>query len=408
MIDIKHFREYPEKYEESAKQRGLEVDFAKLKTLDAKRLSLIEEVDELRAKLNVKGKPDAKQLAELKKAKTELEKAEAEQEKVSSQLEELLAQVPNLLAPGTPAGGEEANKVIRKWGTAKRGGKDHLSFMEKRGWIDFERGAKVAGSKFYFLRGEAVKLERSITDLAMAKVAQAGFTFLAVPHLVTERISRGTGFTPRGPEKQVYSVEGEDLHLIATAEVPLTGYHADEIIPESELPLCYAALSPSYRREAGAYGKHSKGLYRVHQFNKVEMYVYCAAEDSGKWLAKLVEAEEGIAKALGIPYRVTLTAAGDMGLPHYQKYDLEYWSPADGEYRELTSASNCTDFQARRLNIRNRESGIRNRGTVFVHTLNATAVATSRALIGVVENHQQDGKLVLPDQLADYYGAKSL
>ncbi len=405
MIDIKHFREHPRDYEESAKLRGLKVDFARIKKLDEERLKLIQDVDELRSQLNLKGKPDKAALEKLQKVKAVLTVKEAEQISADTELEEMLLSVPNLMAKDTPKGGEDANKVERKWGKPKKaGGVDHLTFLEQRGLIDFERGAKVAGSRFYYLIGEAVKLERAIVHLAMDMVAEAGFTLMSVPHLANSRVSAGTGFLPRGEEKQVYSVDNEDLHLIATAEIPLTGFHADEIIPAEQLPKLYAALSPAYRREAGAYGKHSKGLFRVHQFNKLEMYVFCAPDESHKTLEKLVKLEEDIVQALGVPYRVTRTAAGDMSAPAYQKYDLEYWSPADGEYRELTSASNCTDFQARRLNIRTKGE----KGNEPVHTLNATAIATSRALIAVIENHHKDGKVELSAKLAKYYGGKHL
>ena len=238
----------------------------------------------------------------------------------------------------------------------------------------------------------------------MEMAEEAGFEPIDVPHLVNTRTASGTGFNPKGPEEQIYSIEGEDLHLIATAELPLTGMHADEIL--KNLPIQYAGWSPSYRREAGAYGKHSKGLFRVHQFNKLELYILSRPEDSEQMLQRLVELEEQITRALEIPYRVTRTAAGDLGAPHYQKYDLEYWSPVEGIYRELTSASNCTDYQARNLNIRYRDQNGRPQ---FVHTLNATAVAISRVLIAILENHQsEDGRVVLPKALGKYYGAEEL
>ncbi len=405
MIDLKKFREDPQEYEKSAELRGVKVDFARIRELDEQRLKLTKEVDGLRSELNVTGRPDEKELENLKKSKLELAEKEKEQTKVSEELDELLSQVPNLMAKDTPEGGEEASRVVREHGKAeKSGAKDHADFLEEHGWLDFERGARVAGSKFYYLTGPLVNLERAILQLAMDRATEAGFTPISVPHLVNSKVAAGTGFLPRGEEKQVYSVEGEDLHLIATAEIPLAGFHAEEIIPEAELPKSYVALSPAYRREAGAYGKHSKGLYRVHQFNKLEFFVFCAPKDSPAWLDKLVKLEEDIAAALGIPYRVTRTAAGDMSAPAYEKYDLEYWSPVDGQYRELTSASNCTDFQARRLNIRMKGS----EGNEPLHTLNATAIATSRALIAVIENHQKEGKIELPDQLADYFGAKNL
>jgi seryl-tRNA synthetase len=217
---------------------------------------------------------------------------------------------------------------------------------------------------------------------------------------------QGTGFAPRGEERQFYTIEGEDLNLIATAEIPLTGYHADEILDLSKLPLQYAAFSPSYRREAGAYGKYSRGLYRVHQFNKFEMYVYCRPGDSESWHQKLVAIEEAICQRLEIPYRVVQIAAGDLGSPAYKKYDLEYYTPVEDGYRELMSCSNVTDYQARRLGIRTRnEDG----QTIFVHTLNGTAGAMSRLIIAIIENNQTaEGRVAIPEALQKYYGEKLL
>ncbi|HSX41200.1 MAG TPA: serine--tRNA ligase [Candidatus Saccharimonadales bacterium] len=404
MIDIKDLRANPDKYKQSAKLRGTKVDIDKLLEIDKQRTKLVGEVDDLRAQLNVKGKPSAAELKKLQVVKGELEVAEKKLSKLESDFNELISQVPNLMASDTPEGGEESNQEERVWGEAEKGdAKDHVAFMEEHDLIDFERGAKVAGSKFYYLKGNAVKLEMAIKRLGIELAEKAGFVPMDVPHMVSERIATGTGFNPRGPEEQVYSLQGEDLHLIATAEIPLTGYHADEIL--EGLPKLYVGWSPSYRREAGAYGKHSKGLYRVHQFNKLELYVFCAPQDSDDWLQKLVKLEEDICQHLEIPYRVTRTAAGDMGAPHYQKYDVEYWSPVDGSYRELTSASNCTDYQARRLGIRTRTED----GTIAVHTLNATAAAISRTLIAIIENHQtKDGKVRLPKALQEYYGGEWL
>ncbi len=261
----------------------------------------------------------------------------------------------------------------------------------------------MAGNKFYFLKGPLVKLEMALKRLGLEIAEEAGFTPMDVPHMVNSRILAGTGFAPRGEEEQhVYKVEGEDLSLIATAELPLTGYHADETLEEAKT---YAGWSPSYRREAGTYGKHSKGLFRVHQFNKLELYVFCTPEESERWHAKIIELEEKIVQALEIPYRVTRTAAGDLGAPAYKKYDIEYWSPVDKAYRELTSCSNCTDYQARRLGIKFKTAT----GNVVAHTLNGTAVPISRAIVAILENHQQqDGKVKLPKALAKLYGGDFL
>lgn len=406
MIDIKHLKSHPEKYKDSAKQRGVDIDIDKVVELEAERVRLVSSVDALRASLNLDAKPNQQELEQLQQIKQKLTSEEEALMKTQHALEDLASKVPNLIADSTPQGGEDDASQERQWGEAQErtGLMDHLALAESRGWIDFERGSKVAGSKFYFLKGPLVKLEMAVKRLALEMAEQAGFEPIEVPHLVNTRTASGTGFNPKGPEEQIYSLTGEDLHLIATAELPLTGMHADEIL--DTLPIKYAGWSPSYRREAGAYGKHSKGLYRVHQFNKLELYILSKPEDSEQMLQQLVELEEQIVQALEIPYRVTRTAAGDLGAPHYKKYDLEYWSPVEGRYRELTSASNCTDYQARNLGIRYRDEA----GQVqFVHTLNATAVAISRVLIAILENHQiNDDKIKLPKALGKYYGAEEL
>lgn len=408
MIDIKNLRANPQDYKNSAKQRGIKVDIDTVLKLDSERTEQIGKVEQLRAQLNVKGKPSEDELKALQQAKSELEPLEKQLKATEDKLGELLQQIPNLLADGTPEGGEEDNREEKTWGKAelREGIKDHLTLAEANDWVDFERGAKVAGAKFYFLKGALVRLEMAVVRMAMDRLEKEGFTLMSVPHLANTRTMNGTGFSPRGEERQIYEIEGDDLNLIATAEIPLTGYHTDEILEADKLPLLYAGYSPAYRQEAGAYGKHSKGLYRVHQFNKLEMYVFCSPEDSEEWHQKLVEVEEQICQELEIPYRLVRIAAGDLGAPAYKKYDIEYWSPVDGGYRELTSCSNVTDFQARRLNIRTRTA---DGSPVHVHTLNGTAVATSRMLIALLENHQTaDGSVVIPEALQTYYGGETL
>lgn len=409
MIDIKHLRTNPELYREATNLKGVQVDIDALLKADTERTKLIGEVDALRTQLNIKGKPSADELAKLQQVKAELEIKEAQQTEAETTYSSLIGSVPNLLASGTPEGGEEANAPVKQWGeptSPASAPKDHLELAEARDWLDFERGAKVAGSKFYFLKGAAVRLEMSVMRLAMDRLEAAGFTLMSVPHMVSTRIAEGTGYLPRGEEDQNYKIEGEDLRLIATAEIPLTGYHADEIIDPAKLPLAYAGFSPSYRREAGAYGKYSRGIYRVHQFDKLEMYVYCLSSDSDTWHDKLMQLEEEICQALEIPYRIVRIAAGDMGAPAYKKFDLEYWSPVEQQYRELMSCSNVTDYQARRLNIRTRSPEGK---TEVVHTLNGTAIAFSRTFIAILENHQQpDGTIKVPTALQPYYGGTTV
>jgi seryl-tRNA synthetase len=407
MIDIKKLRANPQEYKDSAKLRGVNVDIDKFLELDAERSKLTPEIEALRAKLNVKGKPSESELGGLQEAKKELEKLEKDYEKLEGEYQSLLSQVPNQLAEGTPEGGEEANRSEKTWGEAeKRDVKDHMTLAEENDWLDFERGAKVAGSKFYFLKGALVKLELAVTQMVFDLLEKEGFTPMMVPHMVTERISAGTGYQPRGDERQIYTVEGEDLSLIATSEIPMTGYHADEILDADSLPITLAGISPAYRMEGGAYGKYNRGLFRVHHFNKIEMYVYCLPSQSAEWHDKLMKIEEDICQMLEIPYQVVRIAAGDLGAPAYKKYDVEYWSPVEGIYRELMSCSNVTDYQARRLNIRYKDAEGK---TQFVHTLNGTAVAFSRMPIALLENHQTaDGKVMIPKALQKYYGRDEL
>lgn len=405
MIDIRNLRQNPEIYKTSSKARNISVDIDLILDQDKRRLELLSQVEELRAKLNVKGRPSHDELEQLQKDKRNLEPLEKELAELEATLNEGLSLIPNILAENTPEGGEEDNRQEKTWGEANQPDfqvKDHVELAESKGWLDFERGAKVAGSKFYFFKGAAVRLEMAVIKMAMDLLEKECFTLVSVPHLANTRTMNGTGFNPRGDEQQIYEIKDEDLNLIATAEIPLTGYHADEIIDPQALPILYVGYSPSYRREAGAYGKYSKGLYRVHQFNKLEMYVFCMADDSDHWHQKLVEIEEQICQLLEIPYRLVRIAAGDLGAPAYKKYDVEYWSPVENQYRELMSCSNVTDYQSRRLNIRTRAEDGR---PELVHTLNGTAVAFSRVFIALLENHQDaEGNVHLPEALQKYYG----
>ena len=410
MIDIKHLRTSPEEYEASAKLRGLDVAaIQKALKLDAKRVVILQDVEALRAELNLKGKPTSEQLEKLQSSKEKLVKFEATLRDIERDLNDELMTIPNLMAANTPEGGEENNREERTWGEHRIFDfepKDHMTLGEANGWIDFERGAKVAGSKFYYLMGSLVRLELAVTNMIMDMVAKEGLIPVQVPHMVNTRVASGSGYLPRGEERQIYKIEGEDLNMIGTAEMPLTGYYADEILNDDQLPTAFIGSSPAYRMEAGAGGKYSKGLYRVHQFNKLEMYVFCTPEESTLWHRKLVKIEEDICQALELPYRVVRIAAGDMGAPAYEKYDIEYWSPLEEIYRELMSCSNVTDYQARRLNIRFRDETGK---TQIVHTLNGTAAAFSRLPIALLENHQQaDGSIALPKALQPYYGGKVL
>ena len=414
MLDIRYIRENPEKVQQAAKDKGYDVSITELLKLDDERRNLQQQVDELREKRNLnasgmKGsKPEQSVIDEGKQIKIALAEREEYLKNADDNSTKVLWQVPNVAFDDVPVGGEEDSVEIKKVGEQNTGAKDHLDFAVARDWVDFERGAKVAGAKFYYLKGDLALLENAITQYALDFVVKKGFTFMTVPHLVNSRTLTGTGFAPRTSEQSdEYAIEGEDLSLIGTSELPLTGYHSDEIIDEADLPKLYAGLSPCYRKEAGTYGKHTRGLFRVHQFNKLEMYAFVLPEKSKEMHEQILAIEEELWQSLGIPYHVINIASGDLGAPAAKKYDIEYWSPVDGAYRELTSASNCTDFQARNLNIRVR----RKDGTVeMVHTLNGTAVSLARSLVTVIEHYQnEDGTLRVPERLQSYlYGRQIL
>lgn len=408
MLDLKYLRENQDDIRRSIERRGMHTDINRWLKLDARRSDLIPLVEQLRSQLKVKGQPTAEELATLQEAKTKLTTHEEELKYIEDEWRALLEEIPNAIADDTPDGGEEANRVERQGGAPREfefTPLDHLALSDKLGLVDFEAGARVAGSRFYFLGDRAVRLWDAIEALAKQVVRRHGFELRAVPHLVNSRVAAGTGFLPRGEESQIYTVVGEDLSLIATAELPLTGLYMDQIM-DLEQPVKLAASSPCYRLEAGTYGKFSKGLYRVHQFQKLEMYVFCRPVESEDLLQKIVAIEEELCTLLEIPYRVVRIAAGDLSGPANKKYDIEYWSPTDKIYRELTSCSDCTDYQARRLNIRARQAD----GSLFhPHTLNGTAVTSSRSLVAVLENHQTaDGNIKLPAALATLYGGELL
>lgn len=413
MLDIQFIRDNQEAVKRACEQKNITVNLDELLELDAERRTRLTQIDELRARRNANadamkgGRPSDEQITEGKQLKEEIAAREADLSTIEEQFNERMMTVPNVIPEDTPEGGEDANLPIKHWGEPRSDDvQDHLSWGESRGVIDFERGAKVAGAKFYYLKGALVQLELAVFQYGLQLAAKYGFTPITVPHMVNTRTASGTGFLPRGEERQIYKIEGEDLNLIATAEIPITGYHADEIIAEQDLPLLYVGLSPAYRMEAGAYGKHSKGLYRVHQFNKLEMYVFCKPEDSFEWHDKLMQLEEELCQALEIPYQVVRIAAGDLGAPAYKKFDIEYWSPVDQSYRELMSCSNVTDYQSRRLNIRYKPAdGGQNQ---FVHTLNGTAAAFSRVAIALIENHQDaEGNVAIPAALQPFMGSKT-
>jgi seryl-tRNA synthetase len=410
MIDIQYIRDNPEKVAEATKNKGYNIDIKKLLELDGQRRNTVAKLEQLRQERNqLSGgnstKPTDEQITkgrELKRAITELEK---ELEPLEKDFVELHKAVPNLLADDVPIGGEKDFKEVSKYGDTPKGAIDHVEFVLKRDWVDFDRGTRIAGNKFYFIKGDLGLLENAVVQFALDLLVKKGFTYMTVPHLVTTRTLTGAGFSPRSSKQSdEYFIEGEDLALIATAEIPLTGYHTDEIINEDDLPLKYAGYSACYRKEAGTYGKHTRGLFRVHQFNKLEMYAFTLPEKSPETHEELRAIEEEIWQAIGIPYRVINIASGDLGAPAAKKYDIEYWSPVDGVYRELTSCSNCTDYQTRNLNIKLRRTDGR---VEFLHSLNGTAIATARTLVAIIENFQEENyQLKVPKVLQPYMGGR--
>ncbi len=345
--------------------------------------------------------------------KEDVTRLEAELAEAQAQLAAVMASLPNLVHPDAPVGGEEDFREVRRWGTPRSfefAPLDHVALGERLELFDFEGGARVAGQKFYYLKNDAVLLELALQRLALEILIEDGFTPFITPDVARADILDGIGFSPRGPETQVYSIAGHDLCLIGTAEITLGGLYANAILEEDQLPLKLAGLSHCFRTEAGSAGRESKGLYRVHQFSKVEMFAFTRPEDSEAMHEHLVAIEERIFQQLEIPYRVIDVATGDLGAPAYRKFDLEAWMPGRGgagAYGEVTSASNCTDYQARRLGIRFKRKG--SKRNELVHTLNGTAVALSRAPIALLENHQQaDGTILLPKALQRAMGRESI
>lgn len=411
MLDVKFIRENLELVEKSAKEKGYKVNVREVLELDDKRKTVLAEVEALRQKRNEiaakmkGGKPSADLIAEGKAIKTKLAEKEETLSAAEAEVNSLIKRIPNVIFDDVPLGGEECSVEVKTWGEHHKTGVDHLDFATSRDWLDFERGAKVAGAKFYYLKGDLALLENALLQYGLSKVLEHGFTFMTVPDMVCSRVLEGCGFNPRtSDQSDEYYIEGEDLALIATAEMSLTGYHMDEIIDEDKLPLFYAGYSPCFRKEAGAYGKYTRGLFRVHQFNKLEMYAFCLPEQSKEIHEKILAIEEDIWQGLGVPYHVINIAAGDLGAPAAKKYDMEYWSPVNQKYQEITSCSNCTDFQARAVNCRVR----RKDGTVeFVHTLNGTAIPLARALVVLLENYAtEDGKFKVPEVLRPYLGGR--
>jgi seryl-tRNA synthetase len=424
MLEATFIRDNADAVKANCRNRGVP-DFPvdRVVAFEAKRVELDKKRGETGAKKNDISKnrfPKAKTDDEKKALREEsaaLDKElgilDAELKLIEDDLKVNLVQIPNMTHPDAPVGADDkANKEVAKFGEPRAFDfkpKDHVALCEALDLADFEAGTKVAGQKFYFLKNEAALLEMALVQYAMQTVVKKGYTPVITPDLARVDVLEGIGFMPRDPNpdtRQVYTVADTDLCLIATAEITLGGMHRDQIFDEAQLPLRYVGLSHCFRTEAGAAGRDTRGLYRVHQFTKVEMFAFCTPEQSEALHQEIREIEEEIFKGLGLCFHVIDTATGDLGGPAYRKYDLEAWMPGRGEkgdYGEITSTSNCTDYQARRLGVRYKGKNFK--GTKFVHTLNGTAVACTRALVAILENGQQaDGSVVIPEVLRPWVG----
>jgi len=405
MIDIQTLRDDPGRLKVKVADKGFDpalVDQAL--ELDEKRRELIAEVESLRAERNKASKE--RNIEAGKALKARLQELEPDLGKVETEFADVFNRIPNPALPGVPIGrNEEENVEVRRWGQPREFDfepKDHLELGAQLGILDFETGAKVVGSQFYYLYGDGALLELALVMFAMDLLQKEGFIPAITPDLAKSRYYLGTGYMPKGDEAQTYTISGQDLGLIATAEVTLAGKLADEIIPEEALPVKYIGYSHCFRQEAGAYGRYSKGLYRVHQFTKAEMFIYCAPEESGKMHEHILAMEEKIYQQLGLPYRVMEMCSGDLGAMAAKKYDIEAWMPTRAEYGEVTSTSNCTDYQARNLNVKFRRQDGKSE---YAHMLNGTAIATSRTPLAILENYQEsDGSVTIPKVLRKWMG----
>ena len=407
MIDIKLIREQPEKVKAGVLKKNFDpVKVDAVLELDKKRLEILQKVETLRQERNGLGREDQERGKQIKE---ELKVLEPDLEIIEKDFKGLLNEIPNLPSDESPTGkGEAENTEVKVVGEKPRfqfSPKDHVDLGKELDILDFESGAKVAGSGFYYLKSAGALLEIALVNYGLQFLAHRGFTPIITPDLAKEKFYLGTGYQPKGEEAQTYRIEESDLGLIATAEVTIAGYHSDEILENLDQPKLYGGYSHCFRQEAGAYGKYSKGLYRVHQFTKVEMFAYTKKEDSAKMHEKFLELEEEFWTSLGIPYRVLEMCTGDLGSQAARKFDLEAWMPGRDDWGEVTSTSNTTDYQARNLNIRYRDG----EKTEYAHMLNGTLVATSRAIIAILENFQQeDGSIKIPEILVPFIGLSEI
>ncbi|MCH2211952.1 MAG: serine--tRNA ligase [Fuerstiella sp.] len=419
MLDLQFICDNQAAVSENCTARGVAVDVQAIASLRDDRNRRITRIDDLRRQQKEVSSQIPKASADERPAliskgrelREQIAEMDSELKAMESRLSELQATIPNMTHPDVPIGGENDASELRISGERRAftfPPLDHVDIASNCDLIDFEAGSRVAGHGFYFLKNDAVMLELALVRFALGKLREEGFTLYSTPDLARDSVLQGIGFNPRGDETQIYSVSDTDLSLVATAEITLGGALADQILDTADLPVRCGGLSHCFRTEAGAHGRATRGIYRVHQFTKVEMFAFTAPDPdiSNAVHQDIVRIEEEIFQALEIPYRLIDTATGDLGAPAYRKFDLEAWMPgrADGgAWGEVTSASNCTDYQARRLNIRCRSAD--RKGTRFVHTLNGTAISCARAIVAILENHQQaDGRVIIPRVLRPWIG----
>ena len=423
MLDKRFILDHPELVQQNCDHRGVRADVARYVQLETQCRRLQQKIEELSRQANLVSKSigQAQDAAEREQRKDEGRRLREQKDAKQAEIDRIAAEagaiyrtLPNLTHPDAPVGGEDCAVELRRGATEVQPMGfpvlDHVELAEQHDLIDFEGGARIAGHGFYFLKNEAALLELALQQYALELLVDEGFTPTITPDLARGEILQGIGFIPRGPETQIYSIENHDLNLVATAEITLGGLYAGQVIEAEQLPLKLCGISHCFRTEAGAAGRASRGLYRVHQFTKIEMFAFTRPEQSEDMHNYLCDLECRLFDGLGLPYRVIDTATGDLGGPAYRKFDLEAWMPGrgkSGEFGEVTSASNCTDYQARRLNIRYKVKG--EKGTHLVHTLNGTAIAVSRAIIAILENCQQpDGTVIVPEVLQKWVGKERI
>lgn len=414
MLDIQIIRDNPDKVKKATSDKGFDASVVdKAISLDLEYRKVLRELEETRHRQNeiteLVKQGDKSKLSNAAELKETVKKLEPELKNIEEKLANELYKIPNISASDVHIGPPEENEVIKTVGEIPKFDykvRDHVEIGQLTDTIDIERGSKVTQSGFYYLKGDGALLEMALINFALQKLAERGFTPVITPNLAKERNVVGCGFQSRSDkERQIYNIEGEDLDLIATAEITLVGLHTDEILKEEELPKQYAGFSSCYRREIGSYGKDVRGILRVHEFRKVEMVIFCKPEESDTWHEKLLAIEEEVWKELGVPYQVVKMATGDLGNAASRKYDIEAWMPSQEKYREVTSTSNTTDFQTRRLNIKYKKEG----KNEYLHSLNGTVLALGRAMIAIYENFQnEDGSVNVPEVLQKYLRKKKI